>query len=63
MAQRITLRFLPSTPTPYPKSDCVYNDKRFCDSPQVNKGNSDAACFRVSNKSILAFLMLPVPGR
>ncbi len=61
MAQRITLSSLPSSQTPCPKDHCIYNEAGCCDSPQINKGNSDAACFRMGNKSVLAFMMLPIP--
>ena len=63
MGQRISLHSLPNSPTPCPKGHCIYNEAGICDSPQINKGNSDAACFRMSNKSVITFLMLPVLKR
>jgi hypothetical protein len=41
---------------------CVYRSKYdSCDNPRINKGNSDAACWRLSNKALLAVLItLPV---
>lgn len=57
---RITIHSLPSTPTPCPKSHCIYNMAGFCDDPQANKTNNDAACFRMSSKSVIAFLMVPL---
>ena len=41
---------------------CVYRSKYdSCDNPRINKGNSDAACWRLSNKALLTVLItLPV---
>jgi histone acetyltransferase (RNA polymerase elongator complex component) len=63
MGQRITIHTLPNDATPCPKGHCIYNEAGSCDSPQTNKGNSDAACFRMSNKSVIAFLMISVLKR
>ena len=36
---------------------CVYNvEGGFCDTPQINKGNGDAACHRESNRALLSRL-------
>lgn len=58
MTQRLTFRSLPYAPTPCPKGTCVYNESGICSSPQVNKGNSDASCFDMSNKGLLALLLV-----
>lgn len=31
---------------------CVYRENGVCDSPRTNKGNSDAACFKMSNRDL-----------
>lgn len=54
----MTTYYLPLTPTccHYDKP-CVYRDQHLlCDQPRINKGNSDAACFRLRNKDVLGFL-------
>jgi len=36
---------------------CVYRHAhRICDNPRLNKGNSDAACFRLNNRALLPLL-------
>jgi hypothetical protein len=40
---------------------CVYHVDGSCDSPRINKGNSDARCHRLSNKALLK--LLPVRTR
>ena len=46
---------LPSSRTRCPLADrCVYGrDDGYCDDPQINKGNSDAACHRIPNRDML----------
>lgn len=39
---------------------CVYREEtNWCDDPRTNKGNSDAACHRLSNKELLRWLEEP----
>ena len=55
---RTSINALPTTPT-YCHSPrrCPYRDQHLlCDMRRINKGNSDAARHRVSNKAILGFL-------
>jgi hypothetical protein len=56
---RIQIDQIPRTPTPCPVENCVYRDDNgICDEPRINKGNSDAKCFRMSNKALLVILGL-----
>lgn len=36
----------------YLDKPCVYRAEGICDSPWINKGNSDSACHKMSNKAI-----------
>lgn len=52
---RVSRGQLPSKPTPCRKP-CVYSEGGICSEPQINKGNGDAYCHRISNKHVLAWL-------
>lgn len=41
-------------PMPMP---CVYRKDGICDEPRINKGNSDAGCWDVSNREVLRCLI------
>ena len=50
---RMQRYMLPGIPTRCSLArDCVYRVAGVCDEPKVNKGNSDAACYGMSNKDI-----------
>jgi hypothetical protein len=54
---RVTIKMIPATLTKCPLHGCVYNSKLgFCDNPRINKGNSDAACHRKTNRDLLMLL-------
>lgn len=36
---------------------CPYARRGRCDTPRTNKGNSDAACHRMPNKTLLGLLV------
>jgi hypothetical protein len=44
--RRMKKSMLPMTPHNCQQRDCVYNDDGICDNPRINKGNSDAFCWR-----------------
>jgi hypothetical protein len=54
---RIQRSDIPDQPTPcaWPNA-CVYRKDGVCDEPRTNKGNSDAACNRMTNKQLLIYL-------
>lgn len=39
-----------------PLTRCVYNLGTTCLEPRVNKGNSDAACHKMSNRELLTHI-------
>lgn len=39
-------------------ASCVYRVEGNCDTPRINKGNSDAACYRFSNAATLKNLTI-----
>ncbi len=45
------------------RRSCIFEVAGSCDNPQNNKGNSDAAFFRMSNKSMVTFLIVSVLKR
>lgn len=56
---RVPLWVIPNEPSVC-DLDCVYNQVRWnnrkvCSSPRINKGNSDASCYKMHNKQLLAF--------
>jgi hypothetical protein len=62
---RITEDQLPLMAEPCIKKDCVYNDGHdapggsfagMCDSPQINRGNSDAKCHKTTPRTVLKWL-------
>jgi hypothetical protein len=54
---RIQKRNIPSELVKCNLWGCAYNSiLGFCDDPRINKGNSDAACHRMSNKRLLTHL-------
>jgi hypothetical protein len=53
----ITKRNIPNELCQCIKSDCVYNDEdSLCDEPRINRGNSDAKCFRIRPRIVLTWL-------
>jgi hypothetical protein len=54
----ITKTSLPTSPTKCSYSGCAYYKEGagVCSSPRLNRGNSDAACFRTPPKKVLAWL-------
>ena len=37
--------------------ECIYRDGfSLCDDPRTNKGNSDAACHKMANKTLLQYV-------
>ena len=58
--QRVQRTDLPSSSTACPMTQCVYCQSGRCDEASINKGNSDAACHRMSNKAVLAMLAQPI---
>jgi hypothetical protein len=57
---RMQRRDLPGSPVECSiDRPCVYRVRRLCDEPRINKGNSDAACHRMSNRAVLAALCVP----
>lgn len=59
--QRVQRTDLPRSLTPCPMGQCVYCQAGRCDDAATNKGNSDAACHRMTNRKVLAMLK-PCPG-
>jgi hypothetical protein len=55
---RIRKRMLPMNPHVCSVArHCVYRSAAaVCDEPQINKGNSDAACHRLGNRELLTML-------
>lgn len=53
---RVQSYMLPNTWTQCKTQRCVYNTGGWCDMPRINKGNSDAACHRMSNVRLFAWL-------
>lgn len=35
---------------------CEYSNNTICDNPRLNKGNSDATCFKFTNKKLVEYL-------
>lgn len=56
---RVSINSLPRKPAKCAiNKACVYKDAAgICDAAWVNKGNSDAACFRMNNRDVLASLV------
>ena len=54
--QRVQRTDLPRTSAACPMTQCVYCKSGLCDEATINKGNSDAACHRMTNKAVLAML-------
>jgi hypothetical protein len=58
---RVSIRMIPNTPASCPMLDCPYNQNESCDTPRVNKGNSDAFCHSMGNADMLDSLLgLPI---
>ncbi len=53
---RLQRSHLPIVESTCPKVACVYNERGTCDEPRISKGNSDAKCFRMSNRATLEML-------
>lgn len=53
---RLQKRHIPNTPHLCINRKCVYNEDGICDQPRINNGNSDAKCFKRSNKTTLSWL-------
>ncbi len=58
---RVQSHMLPNSWTQCQTRRCVYNTGGLCDMPRINKGNSDAACHRMGNAALFAWLE-PVTG-
>lgn len=59
MGKRMPLRLMPNTAHHCPKLDCIYNgltQRSICDNPRINKGNSDAYCFKLNNITVYQWL-------
>lgn len=52
---RLSIYAIPNRPMccVLPARNCVYRQNGICDQPRINKGNSDAACHKMSNKALL----------
>ncbi len=50
--KRIPIHRIPSSPVGCDKK-CVYNNAGECADPRTYKGNSDAQCYKESNRSLL----------
>lgn len=50
---RLQVTDLPNATVDCDITPCVYNMAGKCDTPRVNKGNSDASCHRMSNKDLI----------
>ena len=53
---RVQKAELPLDQRECPYNKCVYNADGICPEPRINKGNSDAACHKLSNKKLLKIL-------
>jgi hypothetical protein len=53
---RVQSWMLPDSWTQCQTRHCVYNAGGLCDSPRTNKGNGDAACHRMGNAALFAWL-------
>lgn len=47
---------LPCKPCACHEYACIYNDGVNCDDPGINKGNSDARCYKWTNKELIEHL-------
>lgn len=43
---------------PCPRASCVYNENGICGDPDINYGNGDAECHRMSYKQVVTMLGL-----
>lgn len=51
--QRIPKSQLPHKPVYCNITDCVYCKENICDDVSCNKGNSDAACYKMGNRILM----------
>lgn len=57
MARRIPATRIPDTLSKCAViSECPYKKDGLCSQPRTNKGNSDSACFNLSNKVLTWYL-------
>jgi hypothetical protein len=61
MKRRTQNRDIPKYPVECEFVKCVYNKNHICDSPRINKRNSDAVCHKMSNGHIIVRLKIPLP--
>lgn len=55
---RVSIYEIPNGPCQCTSTGCVYLRKGVCDTPQTNKGNSDALCHKENNKDLLHRLVV-----
>lgn len=51
--QRIPKSQLPNKPIYCDITTCVYCNDNICDDVSCNKGNSDAACYKMGNRKLM----------